>query len=99
MTERSSKVSAYAYELPQDLERPAGKKNAVEMVIRREPIEAGQRLTLGQPPHERHWEVVAVESTSRDGERVGGSRGPLGWTGRSPADAIRSGRLVLRRLG
>jgi hypothetical protein len=98
MTEPLSKTPAYAYELPLEPDRPAVKKNAMEMVIRIEPIEAGQRITLGQPPHEAQWEVVAVEPTSRDGERVGGSRGPLGWTGSAPADAIFSGRLVLRPL-
>jgi hypothetical protein len=98
MTERSSTAPAYAYELPLDPDHPAFKKNPLEIVIRPEPIEAGQRLILGQPPHEAHWEVVAVEPTSRDGERVGSSRGPLGWTGSSPADAIFSGRLVLRPL-
>jgi hypothetical protein len=94
----NSNPPVYGYELPLDPDSPAVKKTALEVVIRPEPIEAGQRLTLGQPPNERHWEVVAVEPTSRDGERVGGSRGPLGWTGASPADAIFSGRLVLREI-
>jgi hypothetical protein len=93
-----SNGTTYAYELPLEPDRPASKKMALEMVIRPKPIEAGQRLTLGEPPHERQWEVVAVESTSRDGERIGGSRGPLGWKGLSPADAIVSGRLVLREI-
>jgi hypothetical protein len=94
----SPNAPQYAYELPINPDHPAVKRRAEELVIGPEPIEAGQRLTLGQPPDERHWEVVAVEPTSRDGKRVGGSRGPLGWSGSSPGDAIFSGRLVLRPL-
>src|SRR5881394_199934 len=37
MTEPSSKTPAYAYELPLEPDRPAVKKNALEMVIRTEP--------------------------------------------------------------
>jgi hypothetical protein len=98
MTEPSKNGTTYAYELPLDPDRPAVKKNAVELVIRPEPIEAGQRLTLGQPPDEGQWEVVAIVPTNRNGERVGCSSGPIGWTGTSPADAIFSGRLVLRQV-
>jgi hypothetical protein len=93
-----SNPPSYAYELPLDPSGPDVKETALELVIRPGPIEAGQRLILGHPPHEGQWEVVAVVPTSRDGERVGGSRGPLGWTGESPADAIFSGRLVLREI-
>lgn len=99
MSERPSNAPQYAYELPLDVLRPDAGRNAREWVIRREPIQAGQRLTTGEPPHERQWEVVAVEPTSSDGLRLGLLSGPIGRMGRpSAADVIQSGRLVLRTL-
>jgi hypothetical protein len=47
MTEPSFKTPASAYELPLEPDRPAVKKNALEMVIRTEPIEAEAEHLLG----------------------------------------------------
>ena len=79
--------------MPLDPDTP----NAQESVIRSEPIEPGDRLTTGEPPYQRHWEVVAVEATSFDGQRFSGPM-PIGQTELHFARAIVRGRLALRPL-
>jgi hypothetical protein len=76
----------YAYQMPTEPGR------GVSGVVRPRPIVAGQRLTTGAPD-ERHWEVVRVEPTERDGQRPLLSLGPPGFP---TQDVIWAGRLILR---
>ena len=89
MTEPSLTSRIYAYEI---LTEPG---RGLESVVRPEPIVPGERLTTGAAPDERHWEVVRVEPTERDGQPVLLS-GPPGFPRQ---DVILSGRLILRRVG
>ena len=90
MTEPSLTSRIYAYEIPTEPGR------GLESVVRPEPIVPGERLTTGAAPDERHWEVVRVEPTERDGQRPLLSMGPPGFPRQ---DLIWSGRLILRRVG
>jgi hypothetical protein len=100
MRESSSNLPSYAYEVAPEGGRPS-RGGGLAIIFRYEPVRAGQRLTLGGPPDEYHRDVLAVEPTSRDGQRVGRIgplSGPPGGRLRFPEDAIWSGRLILRPL-
>jgi len=90
MTEPSLTPRLYAYEIPTDPGR------ALDSLVRPEPIAPGEPLTTGAAPDERHWEVVRVEPTERDGLRASPLSGPPGFPRQ---DVIWSGRLILRRVG
>jgi hypothetical protein len=96
MAEPPSDARQYAYEMPpKPGAAPGGSGGG--FVFRPEPLIVGDRLTIGVPPDERHWEVVRIEQAPEDGEflRVPLS-GPPGWPRQS--DAIWGGRLTLHRL-
>ena len=92
MAEPPSTPRLYAYEMPSE---PGVVPGGLSGVVRPQPVVAGERLTTGEVPDERHWDVVSIEPTERDGQRPLLS-GPPGFPRQ---DVIWSGRLILRRVG
>ena len=94
MPEPPSDARQYAYEMPTE---PGGWPGGREFVFRPEPLIVGDRLAIGIPPDERHWEVVGVERATEDTELLPVPiSGPPGFP--RPPDAIWGGGLTLRRI-